>query len=650
MISTGRFSVRELVLAVGSVVATAGPILGAPYQRDELTPLYRQAAQYILNQEACPKTGYCMVFGAGQGRLAWELSELGDFKVLGAEEDSAAVDAGRAVLHRADVYGDRITLHRQSLQKLDYRNYAATLVVSDAMIAHGRCPGSADEMYRMVRPDGGIAILGQPPGCPKKLTRQALQGWLDMAGLNYRITESARDGLWATVRRGPLPGAGQWTHVRADLGNTACSGDSFVGERFRVLWFGRPGPALMVDRHWRGTSPLYKDGRLVIPGQDRVICVDAYNGAVTWQLNISNASRIAMMRDAGWLVLGGHDVYAAAENKCMKIDASSGEIRDTFGTPDPRLDWGYVGVEGDRLYGSQQIHQASYLASNMGRGGTTMELGRGDRQPIVTSKAMFCRNRHDGELQWTYPADSAVVANATICGGGQGLYFFESTSSSATANTVGRVTLADFTEGPSEFLVKLDSRTGKPLWRRQFDMPVQHVLHLCYANGMLLASGTGTSEKDYWYYLRAFRAQDGSLVWERDVASGFGTWDARHGQQDKHPMIIGNAVYLRHGNFDLATGRPLGFAFETTNCAECSASAYYVFGRNNGVASTWSLTSGSTWALSPTMRPGCYTSIIPAGGIVTMPAFGAGCTCSHSLQTTIGWLPENRTPDEPSNK
>ena len=207
--------------------------------------------------------------------------------------------------------------------------------------------------------------------------------------------------------------------------------------------------------------------------------------------------------------------------------------------------------------------------------------------------------------------------------------------------------MADFTEGASEYVVKLDKTTGKVLWRRQHDLPYQHVMNLCYANDIVLASGSRTHEKDYWYHLRAYNASDGSIVWERDIPTHYGTRDWGHGKQDKHPMIVGNIVYLKQGNFDLATGKPLGFTFKTSNCAECCASSANLFGRMDGVASTWDLGGdGASEPLNPTMRPGCYVTIIPAGGIVMMPSFSAGCTCTHTIQTTIAWFPGGIRPQD----
>ncbi|MBN2293078.1 MAG: PQQ-binding-like beta-propeller repeat protein [Pirellulales bacterium] len=631
--------VASVLLTVMTCASSAAE--ESPYPHDSLAPLYKKAADFVLSQVEQPHKGHVLVFGAGEGRLAHELASRSEYTIIGAEEDENKIKAGRRTLDDADLYGRPVTLQRQSLDKLDYRDYAASLVVSDTIITDGTCPGSAAELFRIIRPHGGLAIVGQPPGCPKPLKRETLTKWLDTAGLKYKIIENPRDGLWAIVRRGPLEGAGEWTHVRADIANTACSRDTRTSGNFKVLWFGEPGPRIMVDRHWRNTSPLYKNGRLIIPAFDRIVCSDAYNGARLWDLEVPKASRIAMMRDAGWLALDDKYLYAAVGSRCLKINVVDGSVVDKFETPDDKSDWGYLAVDGDRLYGSQQIHEASYLASNTGRGAEGNQLGRGNERLIITSKSLFCKDAKNGELLWTYSPPDTVIANVTICVGPKGVHFIASKAPKVVADKKGRVSLADFTDGPNEFVVKLDKTTGKFLWQHQHEFPYRHVMHLCYANNIVLSSGCRSHEKDFWYHLRAYNAADGSVAWEKDIPTHFGTRDTDHGKQDKHPMIVGDMVYLKQGNFELATGKPLGFKFKTTNCAECSASNVNIFGRNGGVASTWSLAGdGSSKPLNPTMRPGCYTTIIPAGGIVMMPSFSAGCTCAHTIQTTIAWVPE----------
>lgn len=623
-----------LVLAGYGGAAATDP---SPYPEDALTPVYRTAAEHIMAQAEGAR-GTCLVFGAGEGRLAWELAKSGRFRVLGVEPDAVKVLAGRRALHAADVYGDRLTLHQGTLTNLRYRSYAAAVVVSDTVISEGRCPGAAAEMFRMVRPDGGVALIGQPVGCPTSLSRQHLESWLREAHLTGSVTEDAH-GTWVRIRRGPLPGAGEWTHNLADVGNTACSGDTRTSTNVTPLWFGEPGPAVMTDRHWRPQSPLYKGGRLFVAGDDRVICSDAFSGARLWELQVPRSSRIAMMRDAGFLALASDYLYVAVEDRCLKVDVATGKTAATLAVPVQGKDWGYIATHAHDLFGSAQTPKASYTAARTGRGAVGNQLGRGNDRLVITSTSLFCLDRNTGKPRWTYDGRS-VIANATICLDERGVYFIESTAGQAVSDADGRVPLAAFTGDAGAHVTCLDRATGKVAWRHQRDLPVQHVLHLACADGVVLASGCSSLKADFWYRLRAYRSADGVPLWERDLPSGFGTGDTDHGKQDKHPMIIGSSVYLKQGNFDLRSGAPLGFRFPTSNCAECSSSLKHIFSRNGGCPTAFDLNGkGSGTTLCSAMRPGCYISIIPAGGIVVLPALSAGCTCGYTLQTSIGWLP-----------
>ncbi len=260
---------------------------------------------------------------------------------------------------------------------------------------------------------------------------------------------------------------------------------------------------------------------------------------------------------------------------------------------------------------------------------------------MIISRSLFCRDAKTGELLWKHEPEGAMIANVTVCAGPDSLFFIGSSAPKAVSQGGGRIKLADFTEAEQAFIAKIDKQTGRCPWRRAGEFPYRHVMHLAYGDGIVLASGCRSHENDFWYHLRAYRAEDGAPAWKRDIPTKFGTRDTDHGKQDKHPMLVGGTVYLKQGSFDLATGKPLGYTFQTSNCAECSASAVNLFGRMGGVASTWDLAGdGSAKPLSTAMRPGCYTTIIPAGGIVMMPPFSAGCTCAHTIQTTIAWLPK----------
>ena len=61
-----RRGVSRLVLATCIFGFSTGGF-ASPWPADPMTPLYEQAARYVLSQVEGPKTGYCLVFGAGQG-------------------------------------------------------------------------------------------------------------------------------------------------------------------------------------------------------------------------------------------------------------------------------------------------------------------------------------------------------------------------------------------------------------------------------------------------------------------------------------------------------------------------------------------------------------------------------------------------------
>jgi outer membrane protein assembly factor BamB len=407
-------------------------------------------------------------------------------------------------------------------------------------------------------------------------------------------------------------------------------------DSYKVLWFGEPGPRVMIDRHNRPHAPLYKAGRMVIPGDGVIVCVDAYNGARLWDLDVAGASRVAVLRDAGWLAMDGENVFAAVGNHCLKVDLNSGRVAANWRTPTKSGDWGYISVDRSRVYGSEQIKGASYIGPVGYKSNSEVLIAYGGYKPVITSRSVFSLDRETGALLWRY-ATNSVIANPTLCRDNKSIYFYESYDSKAVAAADGRVRLTDFGRGESVCLVKLDAETGDVLWRVQKDIPFEHIIHLSYADGVLV--GSGSSGSPVSYNLRAYNASDGRDKWAQDNSQKF---KARrdHGEQDKHPMIIGNKVVMKYGSYDLHSGQNIGFRFKTYRCADCSASGRHVFARISGYPAVVNVDTKASHAISHTVRPGCYISTIPAGGLVMLPAFSSGCTCDYPVQTTITWQPK----------
>ena len=613
----------------------------SPYPRSDLSKVYASAAEQILSETDVNK-GYCLVLGCGDGRLVYELARRSDLRIIGVEENAEKALVARQRLDEAGLYGARVTIHHGSLKRLPYADCSANLIVSDLLMVSGKMPTPVDEVFRVLRPFGGVAYLGQTVEAAKivgKIGRSRLEKWLGKAAASgWEIME--RNGVWAVMRRGPIPGSGEWTHQYADAGNTACSGDRLVQSSMQVQWFGRPGPRQMIDRHNRALAPLWKDGRLFVPAavENRVIAMDAYNGAKLWDVEVPNYRRVGANRDAGNMVVTDEYLYVAAEGKCWVLGVATGEHLLTFKAPQLASGqhyWGYVASAGDLLFGSGQRKNASFAEQGL----ASIQQLYYDNKPIATSDYLFCLDRHDGSENWRYK--NGIIINSAIAVGDRHIYMVESRNP-ATVDSDGRikpdVLLAN------GYLVALDKRTGNKAWERQVNLPFEHVIHLSYANDTVLIVGTRNDGNHPRYDLHAFEADDGSVKWSNYYVRTDQGINGGHGEQDQHPVIVGDSIYLIGAHdYSLKTGKSGSYKLNRGGhgCGTLSGSMAYLFARG-GNPRMYEITDREENGdpLTYVNRPGCWINIIPAGGLISIPEFSSGCTCSYPIQTSVVLMPK----------
>jgi len=190
------------------------PDLPSPYAEDAQTARSRAFAQAVIGELESPR-GFALVLGATDGRLAYELARNSGLHVLVVEPDAQRVAALRQRFDATGLYGARLTVHQGTLDTLPYGPYFANVVLSEALLADGHFPGSLDEVARVLRPSGGLFVHGD-----SKRDENGLADWLKSSGEEFREETLAVDrDTWTVVRRGDLPGAGQWTHQYASPDN-----------------------------------------------------------------------------------------------------------------------------------------------------------------------------------------------------------------------------------------------------------------------------------------------------------------------------------------------------------------------------------------------------------------------------------------------
>lgn len=583
--------------------------------------------------------GYCLLIGDKLDDIAGELARRTRLKILCAVSSASEAEDARRRLDAAGVYG-RVTVQHVSHERLPYASGLFNLIVCDCDSAATPAT-AADEVYRLLRPGSGTAML---LSVTKTGTADQLARWAE--SISPEEIEPLDDNAIRTIfRRKPLAKTGEWTHIYAGLGNTSCSEDERVGGDLALQWFGEPGPQQMLDRHHRTVPPLYIDGRMFVPGNDRVYGVDAYNGTVLWNVEVANSRRVAAMRDAGSMAASKEYLYVAAGDRCYGLASQTGAFELNIpvlplSDGQPR-DWGYVAYVGDQLFGSATKPEASRDDHSREQINETYF----DFVPLVTSDAVFSMNRHTGERLWQYEATPGAIVNATITIGGERIYFIESTNAATLQEPSGRSKLAALLQNESN-LVALELETGKPLWREAFDLSeLQHQLFLCYAHEKLVAVGTKNKldgvKQFVWYDLHGFDAATGKHVWSATQNQRWGI-NGDHGEQDHHPTIVGETVYQQPYAYNLHTGERKSdwqFARGGHGCGALSASATSVFFRAAN-PTMCDLATGKNSKVTQVSRPGCWINMIPAGGLLMIPEASSGCSCNFPIQASMVFAPK----------
>lgn len=540
---------------------------------------------------------------------------------------------------------DRIAYHAVSPGRLPYQSRVFNAIIGNVRSADV-CPVSANEAFRLLRPSGGVVAL-VAPNTPA--FEQALRRWGEDDIPGWTVEKAGPDGQWllGVGRRGPLAGAGEWTHFYGDPGNSACSGDTLDFGPVDIQWFGRPGPRRMVDRHEKTMAPLYKDGRMFVTGDNYIVGVDAYNGTVLWERDIHESIRLGAFKNSGSMAVGDTHLYVASADTCVALDVRTGETAATFTAP-PTCDgqkgeWGYVATLGGLVLGSTTKPDANWRIQDI----DTQTLIWRDKQPVVASDALFAVDPASGKNAWTYRPSEGVIVNPTLTAAADRVYFVESANHSTFDVANGRITL-DLLFGKGADLVALELHTGKPVWRTRIDLSaLENVVFMSHADDTLVITGSRNAvieegqKARVRYDLWAFDAPSGKLLWNTTqtpipdhLLSG------PHGEQVQHSAIVGGVIYNTGFACHLRTGQPFeGWKWQKGDkCGTVCASASCMFSRYV-TPRMFSIENGQYLSLTSVTRPGCWINILPAGGLVLIPEASSGCTCYYPVQTSIALAP-----------
>lgn len=637
------------------------------FSNDAESKMWESAAIEIVKQ-AKVTSGFCLIVGGEEGRLALELARKTQLKVYAIEPDAEKVAVARRRLAAAGLYGHRVVVHQGDLGSLPYSNYFADLIVSETVLKSGTWPTSVKAIERHLKPMGGVLCLGRPASAGA-IAAAELQNWSLNSGLDQQVKIRVLDG-WLVMERGALPGAGNWSHQYGNPGNTAVSSDRRIQGDLGVLWYGDPGPGEMTNRHEGAVGPLAVNGRMFVQGENTIKAYDAYNGRHLWTLENPKAIRTGVFQNQnpGNLAAGDDSLFHFIGDKCFQVDMATGKVVATHELPPGKADgtyeWGYVAVQSGLLFGTATIRKELDAA-----------LRRRGRSTADATDGFFAIDIATGKHLWSYQGKS--ISHHTIAIGPDRVFLIDSSITSEQREELLQKDKSDLVgltgeeqeraekrlkEADVRLTVALDLKTGKKLWEQAVDVTdCSEIgigggkLTMMYANDKLVLGGANANGH-YWKQfvegefkrrrLVTLSAVDGSKLWAKDA-------NYRH-----RPIIVGDKVLAEPWMYDLNTGyqvtreHPITGATEPWSimrtghhCGMLTASESGMVLFRSGHTGFMDLNHDAGIRHFAGHRLGCWINAISANGLVMIPEASAGCVCQFSIASTI--VMEPREPRRP---
>lgn len=632
-------------------------LVADPFPRDALTEAYAAAAEKVLDVSGS-RRGFALVVDSGEGRLSLELARRSELKIYAVESDRAKAESSRTALLRTGLYGNRIVVHHVDAEELPYANYFANLIVSDRLVSDRQLPQHPERLSRLLKPVGGMVAIGPFEDSPANETSKSAS-WIAKLDLGSQA-KTLHSGAWTFTQRGPLPGAGRWSHQYGNPANTAISEDTRIKGSMGVLWYGDPGPGEMVNRHEGAVGPLATNGRLFVQSETDIAAYDAYNGLFLWRTENPDAVRTGVFQNQNPANLCAADdrLFHFLKDQCYELDAATGKIVRVHKLPAPKdqgeHEWGYLATQNGLLFGAATVRKE--LEARQRR--------RGKRTDDATD-IIFAIDLATGQHLWSYQGQS--ISHHTVAIGPDKIFFIDSSITSEKRAEILREDkkyLALLTgeeraiaedralKADIRRAVALDSRTGKMLWSNPVDVTDCSdigagggKLTLMYHNDVLILGGANANGH-YWKQFVAGEFTRRRLV-ALSATEGYKRW-AKDANYKGRPIVIGDKVLAEPWGFDLKTGEQLSREHPLTgkkepwslmrtghHCGILTGSDSGMLMFRSGDTAFYDLTTDAGASHFAGHRLGCWVNAIPANGLIMIPEASAGCVCQFSIASTI---------------
>ena len=586
------------------------------------------------------KSGYCVTIGIKSEQWINTLLNKTNMQILVIEANKAKISEFRKKYIDKDVYGKRITISNIKISNLP--PYFASLVIDGK--SGKQIKKASKEIFRILRPFGGIAYFSSKKGEEKKL-----KSAIDSLNLPQAKTTTWKGGLIALKRVGSLPNSASWTHQYADANNSVTSKDKLVKLPLGILWFGGASNELILPRHGHGPTPQVVEGRIIIEGPNMLRALDVYTGRLLWEKEIKDlgkfynhtnhhpgansiGSNYVSMKDA---------IYAITPKECLIIDPQTGKTVKKITIPSNNgQNWGFIAATDKYL-----ITATTPIKIDLRKKESSTPTSKSHsffKLPGVTlnadyataSKTITVFDRKTTKPLWSKDAKLNFRHNAIIAGNGK-LFCIDSVSAQKLKFLKKRGYIAE--ETPT--IYALDLKDGKELWSNSKNV-FGTWLGYSLEHNALIETGSDARDRakdESKSNIAVYNGSTGKLLWRKDYRTAGPC------------MIHKDRILTQAAGYELLTGKRLLMKNPITEI-ETPWTFKRNYGCNTAIASENILTFRSAAAgyfdLNTCVgtgnlggfKSGCTSNLIVADGVLNAPDYTKTCTCSYQNQSSISLI------------
>jgi outer membrane protein assembly factor BamB len=531
------------------------------------------------------RRGVGVVLGDNDGTFIQELARQNEWLIYAQFPDATQCAAARRTLDAAGLYGTRVFLEPGPPTRLHLADNLA-----DAVVVLGNTTQVAEsEVLRVLRPEAK-AFLGE------------------------RVVTK------------PFPkGTDDWSHPYHGPDNNPASKDQLARVPYLTQFLADPRYAPLPQVAVASSGRVFKlFGHIAFkereePWLNTLAAFNGFNGEFLWRRPITPG----LMVHRNTLIATPARVYFADEKSCQVLEAATGQLLDEIAPPADAAGgtfWKWMALENDALYaliGEDEPRDPVIRMRSNNHGWPWDPLSPGFNQnenPWGYGHTVLAIDPATKKVRWQHREAQAVDSRALCMAGGR-LFLFRQ----------------------GAFLVCLDARDGKELWRKT------------KANAPDLAQAFGpTLNRQDWrtnwrttaylkcsdralYFsgptfnkLLALSAEDGRLLWE-------------HPYNNYQLVLLDDGLYALSGQIDDEPSRkfdPLsGKVLEELKlgrraCTRPTGALDAIFCRASGGSTRWDTATDQPQLISP-MRAQCQDGVTIANGLLYW--WPSVCDCNLTL-------------------